>query len=251
VLTSFAGSRLFGEAYGSGRPWVLALHGWRRDHTDFEIVLRRPHELDALAVDLPGFGATPAPAAPLGSAGYAEALLPLFEVMAPRVVVIGHSRGGCIAAQLAGMAPSRVGGLVLTGAPLFKSQAENRPPPLAFRAVRRLAKGGLVTEAQLERARFRHGSDDYRAASGVMREVLVTLLAEHYEEALHAVSCPVELVWGERDTAAPLEVARRAQNALPDGANLTVCAGTGHMTPLEVPDALRQAVERLRPAPAT
>ncbi len=229
---------------------MLALHGWRRDHTDFEIVLRRPDELDALAIDLPGFGATPAPASAWGSARYAEALLPLLEVMAPRVVVVGHSRGGCIAVHLAGMAPSRVVGLVLTGAPLFRASAETGRSPIAFRAVRRLAKAGLVTGERLERWRSRYGSDDYRAATGVMREVLVKLLAEEYEEALSAVSCPVELVWGEQDTAAPLEVARRVQIALPDGAKLTVCAGTGHMTPLEVPDALRQALERLRPARA-
>ena len=229
VLTSFAGSQLFGEAYGSGAPWVLALHGWRRDHTDFEVVLRRPKELAAIAVDLPGFGATPA----------------------PRVVVVGHSRGGCIAVQLAGMAPARMAGLVLTGAPLFRAAGEHRRAPMTFRAVRRLAKAGLVTGAQLERLRDRYGSDDYRAATGVMREVLVTLLAEDYEEALAAVGCPVELVWGEHDTAAPVEVAGRIENALPCGAKLSVCAGTGHMTPLEAPGALREAIERLRPAPAT
>jgi len=251
VLTSFAGSQLFGEAYGSGAPWVLALHGWRRDHTDFEVVLRRPKELAAIAVDLPGFGATPEPASAWGTAGYAEALLPLLQIMAPRVVVVGHSRGGCIAVQLAGMAPARMAGLVLTGAPLFRAAGEHRRAPMTFRAVRRLAKAGLVTGAQLERLRDRYGSDDYRAATGVMREVLVTLLAEDYEEALAAVGCPVELVWGEHDTAAPVEVAGRIENALPCGAKLSVCAGTGHMTPLEAPGALREAIERLRPAPAT
>ena len=42
MLTSFAGARLFGESYGAGTPWVLALHGWRRDHQDFDAVLGPP-----------------------------------------------------------------------------------------------------------------------------------------------------------------------------------------------------------------
>ena len=57
VLTSFAGAQLFGESYGAGTPVVLALHGWRRDHQDFVATLTEPEPaLDAIALDLPGFG---------------------------------------------------------------------------------------------------------------------------------------------------------------------------------------------------
>lgn len=79
-----------------------------------------------------------------------------------------------------------------------------------------------------------------------MREVLVTLLQEHYEATLSAVACPVTMVWGDDDTAAPLALARAGADTWPN-ATLTVCPGAGHLTPLTVPDVLRAAlIERLR-----
>ena len=58
MLKTFAGGRLFGECYGQGTAWVLAFHGWMRSHRDFDEVLEG---IEAIAVDLPGFGAAPAP----------------------------------------------------------------------------------------------------------------------------------------------------------------------------------------------
>jgi pimeloyl-ACP methyl ester carboxylesterase len=248
VLTSFAGAQLFGEAYGTGTPAVLALHGWRRDHRDFTPMLTQPSPgLDAIAIDLPGFGGTPAPEEAWGSQRYAEALLPVLAQMQPHVVVIGHSLGGRVAVHLAAMAPERVAGLVLTGAPLFRASDSPARSPLKFRVVKRLAKVHFVSGEVLERYRQRYGSDDYRAATGVMRDVLVTMLAESYTDVLSRVSCPVELVWGETDTAAPLDVARKIQSALPHDAPLVVCDGVGHMTPARAPGELRAAIERLLP----
>ena len=73
-----------------------------------------------------------------------------------------------------------------------------------------------------------------------MREVLVRTLAEDYAAAIAAVQCPVELVWGDDDTAVPLATAERLQRELRD-ARLVVCPGAGHLTPLTAPGELRAA----------
>jgi pimeloyl-ACP methyl ester carboxylesterase len=248
VLTSYAGAQLFGESYGSETPGVLALHGWRRDHRDFVgMITDSGPMLDAIALDLPGFGGTPPPEEAWGSPAYAAALVPLLDEMQTRVVVIGHSFGGRVAVHLAAIAPERIAGLVLTAVPLFHSSDARRRSPLRFRVIRKLARTGLVSEERLERNRQRYGSADYRAASGVMRDVFVTLVAEDYSEALSKVECPVELVWGSDDAEVPLVVADKIRAALPGGANLVVCEGAGHMTPMSVPGELRAALERLRP----
>ena len=248
MLRSFAEGRIFGGSYGGSPAWVLALHGWRRSHGDFAAVLDGPGgPLDAIAPDLPGFGASPPPPEPWGSAQYAQALIPVLSEMAPGVVVLGHSFGGRVALNLAALEPERVSALVLTGVPLLRRAAPRRPP-LRFRAVRRLAATGMIDEARLEAARRRRGSADYRAAEGVMRQVLVRTVAEDYAELLATTRCPVELVWGADDTEAPLVVAERALTMLPD-ATLTVVPGGGHLTPLDGVAQLRAALERHRPEP--
>ncbi|HUZ21628.1 MAG TPA: alpha/beta hydrolase [Acidimicrobiales bacterium] len=249
MLRAFAGGRLFGESYGTGTPWVLALHGWRRTHADFDGVLgERPGTpaLDALALDLPGFGAAPPPPAAWGSGEYAEAIAAVLDEMGDKVVVLGHSFGGRVAVQLAALWPERVSALVLSGVPFYRPAGARTKPKARYRIVRSLARRGLVSEGRLEAARRRHGSEDYRAATGVMREVFVRVVAEEYGDVLSGLSCPVELVWGSEDTEARVEVARRAEGVLSE-ARLVVLAGVGHLTPTAVPAELRAALERVRP----
>jgi len=245
MLTSFAGARLFGESYGTGTPWVLALHGWRRDHRDFESVLA-PAVIDAIALDLPGFGSAPAPETAWGTPEYADAVGAVLDEMAARVVVLGHSFGGRVAVHLAARSPDRIAGLVLSGVPLHRPAGARPKPLLRLRIARGLARRGVIGQDRIEAVRQRYGSDDYRAASGVMREILVRTLAEDYSDALAGVRCPVELVWGDNDTAAPLAVAQRVQSELSQS-HLVVCRGAGHLTPLTAPAELRAAIGRLKP----
>lgn len=249
MLTSFAGARLFGETYGTGTPWVLALHGWRRDHRDFDAVLAAGPAgapLDGVALDLPGFGSTPPPETAWGSPDYADSVAELLEEMADQVVVVGHSFGGRVAVHLAARRPERIAGLVLSGVPLHRPPGARSRPSMGYRVVRELASRGLVGSERLEATRRRYGSADYLAASGVMRDVLVKVLGEQYHEAIAGIGCPVELVWGDDDTGAPISVAERVRNEI-EGSHLVVCPGAGHLTPLSVPGELRAAIERLRP----
>jgi pimeloyl-ACP methyl ester carboxylesterase len=71
----------------------------------------------------------------------------------------------------------------------------------------------------------------------------VTVVNESYEEQLRRITCPVSMVWGDDDTAAPLEVARRAGALLPSAAALNVVHGAGHLTPLTAPAAIRAAID--------
>jgi len=246
VLKSFADGRLFGGTWGTGVPTVLALHGWQRTHLDFSAVFDGPtpgDRISALGPDLFGFGATPAPPEAWGTAEYARQLVPLFEEgsLADRVVVVGHSFGGRVAVRLYGLVPDRIERMVLTGVPLLDRQGRRRRPAAGYRLARQLHRMGVLGDARLEALRDKHGSPDYRAAQGVMRDVFVRVLAEQYADALGAIGCPVDLVWGEQDTEVPVEVALRAQPMFPS-ATLAILPGVGHLTPTEAPDRLREVI---------
>ncbi|MGH9150487.1 MAG: alpha/beta fold hydrolase, partial [Acidimicrobiales bacterium] len=135
MLKAFASGQLFGASLGAARPRVLGLHGWGRDHSD---LLGALGGFDAMAVDLPGFGATPAPRDGWGAAAYAAAVEPVLDEMAGPAVVVGHSFGGRVAVHLAAAHPDRVGAVVLAGVPLLRLPGPRRRPPLAFRAGRAL-----------------------------------------------------------------------------------------------------------------
>jgi pimeloyl-ACP methyl ester carboxylesterase len=247
VLRSYADGSLLGSASGTAVPDVLALHGWARSHRDFDGVVAAVPDtdpapdpsLDAIALDLPGFGQAPPPPAVWGSPEYATAIAAVMDEMAPTVVVIGHSFGGRVALHLAVRRPDRVRALVLTGVPLFPP--DRRAPAAQFRAVRLLHRAGLIGEGRMEVARQRYGSEDYRRAEGVMRQVLVKTLGERYDEQLASIGCPVSLVWGADDMAAPVAMAEAASARLAH-ATLAVCSGAGHLTPLTVPRVLHHAV---------
>lgn len=247
MLSAFAGGQFFGSRSGTGLPAVLALHGWRRTHRDFDAVVGQGDSLDALdavALDLPGFGATPPPSEAWGSAQYAAAVAQVVEEMAVPVVVLGHSFGGGVALALAASRPDLVRALVLTGVPRLVAAGGTKRANPRFRFLRGLHRVGLMSDQRMEEARRRYGSPDYRAATGVMRQVFVTLVQEHHEERLAALRCPVSLVWGALDAEVPLAVAREAQALIAD-VELTVLPGVGHLTPTQAPEALRAALERV------
>lgn len=243
MLQSFAGGRLVAERHGSGEPTVLAFHGWGRSRNDFAATLEILGE-PALAVDLPGFGLSPPPSSPWTPKDYAAFLGDglLARPGAP-VVVVGHSFGGRVAVHLAAAHPEAVRALVLTGVPLFRQHNGAARPALAYRAVRALSRVGLVGGRLLEAARRRYGSADYANAEGMMREVLVASLAARDDDAVASITCPVALVWGAHDTAAPLAMAEQAQAAF-KRAELVVL-DDDHFVPLHHPEALAQAIAAL------
>ncbi len=248
MLTTLLGGRAFAERYGEAPAKVVALHGWARTRQDWNSTLQG---YDALALDLPGFGATPPPDDGWSTADYAEWLRDVLADSAvaggDRPVVVGHSFGGRIAVQLAATAPELVRGIVLTGVPLLRAQTAPAKPAFSFRALRLLNKLHVISNERMERVRRKRGSADYVAAQGVMREVLVKAVNEDYGDELDQLAktgLPVAMVWGEHDTAAPLPMAERAQQRLGAGADLVVVAGSAHLLDPALVEALRTAIDR-------
>ena len=233
MLTSLADGRLLADKTGSTPPAVVALHGWARSGADFAAIV---DGLDAIAPHLPGFGTTDAPPAAWGSADYAELVADAIRPFAP-VVILGHSFGGRVAVRLAAKYPELVSSLVLTGVPLVRLAPVSKPA-LLFRLVRALAKARILPQSVLEKQRKKHGSADYNAAHGVMREVLVKVVNENYRDDLVLIDAPVRMVWGEHDTSAPTDAGRAASEMLIN-ATFFVVPGAGHLLEGALRDRVR------------
>lgn len=241
VLSVFANGKIFGERIGVGPPRVLALHGWRKDHRDVAAVVA---PFDAIAIDLPGFGASPMPTKVWGAADFAVGIAALLDEFAEPPVVFGHSFGGRVALNLAAAFPERVGPLVLTGVPLLRPKTATKSASFTYRAAKIAHRIGVISDERIERERQKRGSADYRAARGIQRDIFVKVVNESYEVAMRKTQSHVELVWGANDTEAPLWHAEAAANLLTD-ANLTIVPGGTHWSLLDSPDELHQAIQRV------
>lgn len=233
---------LFVEAMGSSPPRILALHGWGRRGSDFGPSLQG---FDVFAPDLPGFGASPPPDTVIGAHGYATILEPLLDEFPGPMVLVGHSFGGRVAVCLADEHPDRIKRLILSGVPLLRTRPA-RKPSLRYRAARQLNQLGVLSDERLEAKKRRSGSADYRAAEGVMRDILVKVINETYEGQLQRLRVPVDLLWGSNDSEVPVEVAEEAMKLVEQSGgtvSLRVLESVGHHTPLQADGELRHLVK--------
>jgi pimeloyl-ACP methyl ester carboxylesterase len=239
LLTALADGALLAEKTGSTPPTVIALHGWMRTGTDFSRIVEG---MDAVSIHLPGFGITPPPPTAWGSQEYADSLAEAIAGFGP-VVIVAHSFGGRVAVHLAATHPELVRGLVLTGVPLVRL-VPAPAPALGFRILRRLARLGLVSKKTMEAQREKRGSTDYRNARGIMRDVLVKVTNERYEDSLVRITAPTRMVWGEDDPAAPADAGLAASRFI-RGAHFRTITGAGHLLEGHLEDEVRSELQVL------
>jgi len=208
----------------------------------------------ALAVDLPGYGHSPALAEPSIEA-FADAVRRLIEAAAQGpALVVGHSLGGMVAQALAATAPGSVGALVLAGtspafgpgdgawqrefvaARLAPLDAGLGMPGLAARLVPAMA-GRDAAPAPLAAAESLMAG----VPEATYRAVLPALARFDRRAALAAIAVPTLVLAGEDDRTAPPAVGERMAARIAQ-AECRVLPRTGHLLMLETPMAFDAAL---------
>ncbi len=246
-VRSYLDGALFVEHRDGPAPTILAMHGWGRTRAD---MLGLIDGRAALVPDLPGFGSSPAPPEAWGTPAYAAQIADMLvaDGRAPYVVV-GHSFGGRVAAVLAAEHRELVAGVVFLGVPLLHL-ATPKPPAFAYRAARWACAHHLLRESSMEKLRQRYGSADYKAAHGVMRAVLVRVVAEDYTDYLTRITVPVAFCWGANDSAVPVAVAQRAATVVANVVAFDVVDTASHDVMLQAPERARAALDAVIDAAA-
>ncbi|MGH2734627.1 MAG: alpha/beta fold hydrolase [Actinomycetota bacterium] len=219
---------------GEGDP-VVVLHGWGgRIESMSPVISCLAGGFRVLALDLPGFGASPIPQGTWGSPDYAEFVRDVLTGLGiERASFIGHSFGGKVSLYLAATHADAVDKLVLQGA-----NGVRRPPTLRARAKRVASRAARASGAlgppgrALRQAVYdRIASDDYKQA-GEMRPVLVKTVNEDFTHLMPRIAAPTLLVWGSEDDASPPEHGRTMEHLIPD-AGLVLFEGRGHFAYLD------------------
>lgn len=228
---------------GAGEP-VVVLHGWGgRIESMAPVVHCLAQSRRVLALDLPGFGESPAPETAWGTADYAAFVT---DVLAgagvERADFVGHSFGAKASLYLAATS-GLVKRLVLAGSsglrtpPSFQARAK-RAVSRAGRAAGRLGPPGAALRDALYR---RIASEDYRNA-GPLRPTFVKVVNEDLSDLLPRVKASTLLVWGTEDDAVPVAHARTMEKRIPD-AGLVLFEGAGHFAYLDEPDRFCRVVQ--------
>jgi pimeloyl-ACP methyl ester carboxylesterase len=218
-----------------------------------------------VAFDLPGFGDSDKPDVAYDLPFFVDALSQVADAFdLRRFALVGHSLGGLIAAEYAGLAPERVASLGLIDPAGFTRSGRlvllmlaSAPASRLFRArpsdglVRRVLRRALYDPAQLERATAERACALAHEA-GVIR-AFARVYAGGFAQlgrmrALHAgftrYQGPVALLWGRHDryiSVRSLEAARRVYPR----ARTSIFERSAHLPAVEEPAAVAAALSAI------
>ncbi|HEX2808097.1 MAG TPA: alpha/beta fold hydrolase, partial [Kineosporiaceae bacterium] len=137
IEVAVPGGRLYAVRRGvADAPPVLLIHGLSASHVCLRGVAEALPELNTIAVDLRGRGASSPLPGPYGMARHADDLAALLDAeQLDRVVVTGHSMGAFVALTLAHRHPDRVSRLVLVDGGPMLPMPEGADPEAVMQAV--------------------------------------------------------------------------------------------------------------------
>ena len=241
------------QEWGEGEP-LIALHPLALESTAFGGVARllAQRGVRTIAADLPGFGRTPGPDAPLTPARMAEPVIELARSLATPPVVLGMSMGGRVALEAVLTEPSAFRGVVLVApflpwrrrawmlslAQWLSPQAFERVPlewfwPLLQRISTTLEARPELEHDWLARASVRVA---YYLSCPATRAHFISASREMALDPafgsdgtwtrLELLALPAAFVWGERDALIPGRHAEAVADVLPRAHHVKVaCSG--------------------------
>ncbi len=226
---------------GEGEIPVLLLHGWGASFDTYRgVIAALSDRCKIYAVNFPGCGQSEVMPEPWDVDDYCDFVLEFIDKMGiDNPILIGHSHGGRVTMKLCAdsrLNPPKI--VLLDAAGLIpKKSFKQKMRARNFKTIKKVLSLPLIknySEGLLNRARAHYGSADYNAAPPVLRQTLVKLVNIDIRDILPNIKCPSLLIWGENDTATPLEDAKTIEKLIPD-AGLCVIKGTGHFSFCEKP----------------
>ena len=239
------------EDSGSNGKVVLILPGWG---TTIDVYRNMMNAIASYAkvitLDMPGFGKSELPKEEWNCDRYIDFVEEFIEEKGIKELdLIGHSNGGRIIIKMMSRKNLRfkVGKIILIG-----SAGIVHKKPFKIRAKVRMYKFGkkvlgskiIKKLAPNAREKFQKnaGSEDYKNSPPVLRKSMVMLINEDMKTYLPNIKVPTLLLWGEKDTATPIEDAQIMEKMIPD-AGLVKVAGCTHYVFLEQPAYINRIIK--------
>ncbi len=228
---------------GTGESTVIFLHGWRSQKEVWDSVCRRivrqlaeeNRSFKLYALDLPGFGESPAPQTPWTVGDYAETVKGFIEKLELKnVILVGHSFGGRVGIKLASKYPSIVSKLVLVDSAGFANQTTKKS---VIGIIAKIAKPFFKAKFMqgLREGIYKSiGAEDY-VATPELKKTFVNVVGEDLSKDMEKILCPTLIITGENDKDTPMEFGKRMQLKI-KGSQFKILQSAGHFSFLDQPE---------------
>jgi pimeloyl-ACP methyl ester carboxylesterase len=251
---------------GEGPPLVFVhgLSGAWQNWLEQIPYFARTHRV--IAVDLPGFGASPMPPWDISIPAYGTFLRDFCERLGiTSCSLVGNSMGGFIATEVGISDPERVEKLVLVSAAgITWARARREPATVMGRIGRaaaplalKLQMSGIRRPGLRERA-FRGVFFDPNALRREMLwenvvpalqspgwyEAMTTLVGYDIRDRLEEIEEPTLIIWGRNDRVVPVPAALSYKHRIGDNAQLEIYDHCGHVPQMERPVRFNRSLER-------
>ena len=260
------------EYNGDKRPTIVVIHGYRGTHHGLERVIAHMPKYRFIVPDLPGFGdSAPLAAGAHDIEGYATAMAHFIRQLSLEgSILVGHSMGSIVAAELAKSHPDLIellvlinpiaahplkgtSGLVVTPSIFYHWLGGKALPAglgrklldsktfLLFGSVL-MAKTRDKNLRRLVHANHLRHMTAYASPRMLYEAYLGSLSGTVTDRAPH-ITVPTLLVAGDKDDLAPPATQKRLVQQLP-GAELVVIDDVGHLIHYETPLEAAEAIDR-------
>lgn len=202
------------ERFGNkkGVPIVL-LHGWGQNIQMMKMIGEKFQNNDIIIIDFPGHGKSEEPREVWTLFDFTDMVHSLLiDLKVQNPILIGHSFGGKIALIYSSMFDVKK--LILFGSP-FK--VKKNPKSAKVRLLKKI-KSLPGMNGISEFAKKHMGSEDYRNASPIMRNILVEHVNTDITDLVKKIKCPTIIIWGDKDAAVPIEDAYELESLIKDSA---------------------------------
>jgi pimeloyl-ACP methyl ester carboxylesterase len=232
------------DIIGTG-DYVFLLHGWGANHKLFSKLAKDISEkYTVVSLDFPGFGKSQEPRDAWGVSNFADITVKFIQQFpCEKAILLGHSFGGRVIIKMSGMTdlPFEIAKIILVDSAgiLPKRTMKYKLRVRAYKIGKTIINFAPIKKKfpnALENYKRKLGSPDYSNASEIMRNTLVKTVNEDLEPLLKNIKPQTLLIWGENDTATPLEDGKKMEKAISEAGTdvgLVVLKDAGHYSFLD------------------
>ncbi|MFB5615321.1 MAG: alpha/beta fold hydrolase, partial [Candidatus Nitrosomaritimum yanchengensis] len=197
---------------------IVLLHGWGHNKKIWGNIVSKLGK-NVISLDMPGFGDEPLVKDDWGVLEYANWVENKIKNY-KNVILIGHSFGGRVSAEIASKRPNYLKALILSGSPnIYRPTLTTKLKIYIYKIFK------FFIPQNLRKAFY---SNDLKE-SGKLEKIFRKVVTYDQTKQLKKINIPTLLIWGEKDDEAPLRLAYEINELIKDS-ELKIIENAGHNT---------------------